>query len=295
MLTPDADIHDPHASARRPRFIGWLLMAPMLLWLLLFVAVPTALLIVYSFCTQGELGQVQPRLDLSNYPRVFQPTYLRVLWESTLYAGVTTVVCVLAGYPVAYFIARAPTRWRNRLLMLVMIPFWTSFLIRTYAWFTILKQDGLLNKVLMLLSVLSEPMAILYTPKAMVIGLVYVYLPFMILPIYASAEKLDGSLIEAALDLYAGPVRAFVRVILPLTLPGVVAGITLVFVPAIGMFAVTDLMGGKATYLIGNVIQEQFVGQALDRPFGSALGVTLLAMFALVLLIRLPRRAAART
>jgi len=213
--------------------------------------------------------------------------YLRIFWRSTEIAGMTTVLCLLLGYPVAYFIGRCTPAWRARLLMAVMVPFWTSFLIRTYAWITILNQQGLLNAALkaMKLSVLIPASGgLLYTPTAVVIGLVYAYLPFMILPIFTSVEKLDNSLIEASLDLGAGPWRTLLHVILPLTQPGVAAGITLVFVPAIGMFAVTDLMSGGRVLLIGETIQNQF-GQARDWPFGAALGVTLMSMFLIVMLI----------
>jgi spermidine/putrescine transport system permease protein len=213
-----------------------------------------------------------------------QATYFRIFWRSAELAAISTALCLVMGYPVAYFVGRASPRWRNRLLMLIMIPFWTSFLIRTYAWITILNENGLLNAMLRSLHLqvlIPDSGAILYTPTAVVIGLVYAYLPFMILPIYGSVEKLDDSLIEASLDLGAGPWRTLANVVLPLTRPGIVAGVMLVFVPAIGMFAVTDLMGGGKVPMLGNVIQNQF-GQARDWPFGSALGVTLMAMFAIV-------------
>ena len=215
-------------------------------------------------------------------------TYFKIFWNSAELAGLTTLLCLVLGLPVAFFIGRSSPRWRSRLLLAVMIPFWTSFLIRTYAWITILKEQGLLNGGLrvtgLIPHVLSSPIDVLYTPTAVVIGLVYAYVPFMILPIFGSVEKLDTSLIEAALDLGAKPHRVVSGVILPLVWPGIVAGIMLVFVPAIGMFAVTDLMGGSRVEMIGNVIQNQF-GQAQDWPFGAALGVTLIAMFALVLLV----------
>ena len=177
------------------------------------------------------------------------------------------------------FIARAGGPWRNRLLLLIMIPFWTNFLIRTYAWITILKSEGLLNSLLLSAGAIVAPLELLCTPVAVLIGLVYVYLPFMILPIYGSAEKLDPALIETAQDLGCGPWRAFVQIVLPLTRPGLLAGILMVFVPAIGMFAVTDLMGGARVPMIGNGIQDQFVGQARDKPFGAALGVIFLLLF----------------
>jgi spermidine/putrescine transport system permease protein len=219
------------------------------------------------------------QFSLSSYARVFDPTYLRILLMSVLYAAITTGICLVVGYPVAYFVGRAPEKARNKLLLAIMIPFWTSFLIRTYAWMTILKSEGPLNGALLYLGVISQPLDILYSPAAVIIGLVYSYLPFMILPIYGSVEKLDNALVEAAFDLGAGPVKAFSNVIMPLTRPGIMAGVMLVFIPAIGMFAITDLMGGARVPMVGNVIQNQF-GQARDWPFGAALGMTILLLFA---------------
>ncbi|MCX6948869.1 MAG: ABC transporter permease [Opitutae bacterium] len=264
---------------RRPSWRAWALIAPMVAWLLLFVIVPSAILFVYSFCERDEVGGVIFNFTWENYHRVLDPVYLLIFARSVGYAGLTTIICVVVGYPVAYYIARAQEERRNRLLLFVMVPFWTSFLIRTYAWITILKQEGLLNGLLQSMHVTTGPLSMLYTPTAVVIGLVYAYLPFMILPIYGSAEKLDNALIEAAYDLGAGPLRAFSAVIVPLTMPGIAAGTLLVFVPAIGMFAITDLMGGAKVPMIGNVIQNQFL-QARDWPFGAALGVVFMLMFA---------------
>jgi spermidine/putrescine transport system permease protein len=202
--------------------------------------------------------------------------------RSILYAAITTAICLAAGYPVAYLIGRANPRWRNLLLMAVMVPFWTSFLIRTYAWVTILKSEGLLNSLLVQLRLIGAPLEMLYTPQAVVLGLVYTFLPFMILPIYSSVEKLDGALIEAALDLGAGPLRAASRVILPLTSPGIAAGVLLVFVPALGIYAVNDILGGGRVDMIGNIIENQFKGNARNWPFGAALGTTLLISFGIV-------------
>jgi spermidine/putrescine transport system permease protein len=263
----------------------------MVAWLALFVVVPTALLLVYSFCERDELGRVVFDFTLDNYRRVGDPIYLGIFARSIGYAALTTAICIVAGFPVAYCIGRAGEAWRQRLLLLVMVPFWTSFLIRTYAWITILKQEGLLNAVLGSLHLASAPLDLLYTPVAVVIGLVYAYLPFMILPIYGSVEKLDPALIEAAHDLGAGPLRVFSNVVIPLTLPGIAAGTLLVFVPAIAMFAITDLLGGARVPLIGNVIQNQFL-QARDWPFGAALGMAFMALFAVsyVILLRLRER-----
>lgn len=265
---------------RPPRATGWLLLAPLLLWLLLFVVLPTGILLVYSFCQRDELGQVVFSFTGSNYARILDPIYLGIFGRSLWYAALTTSLCLVIGYPVAYYIGRSPPARRSTLLLLIMIPFWISFLLRTYAWISLLKGEGLVSALLQSLHLLVGPLEILYTPTAVIIGLVYTYLPFMILPIFTSAEKLDSAMIEAALDLGAGPVRAFTQVIIPLTKPGIYAGVLLVFVPSIGMFAVTDLMGGAKVPMIGNVIQNQF-GQARDWPFGAALGVTFLALFAL--------------
>lgn len=270
--TPAAEL------ARRPTWLAWLLLAPLALWLVVFVVVPMGILAVFSFCERDELGRVVFSFTLDNYRRVLDPTYLAIFGRSIGYAALTTAICVVVGYPVAWFIARSAERWRNRLLLLVMIPFWTSFLIRTYAWITILKSEGMLNGLLLSAGVINAPLDLLYTPTAVIIGLVYAYLPFMILPIYSSAEKIDNALIEAAYDLGCGPLRAFSQVIVPLTKPGIYAGVLLVFVPAIGMFAITDLMGGARVPMIGNVIQNQFF-QARDWPFGAALGVVFTLLF----------------
>jgi spermidine/putrescine transport system permease protein len=274
-------------TARRPRVWGWLLLAPLLLWLVAFVVVPMGILVVYSFASRDDLGRVVFDFPLNNYTRVIDPIYLRIFGRSIGYAALTTGICLVVGYPAAWFIARQPEAMRQRLLLLVMVPFWTSFLIRTYAWIAILKGEGLLNGMLHYTRIITAPLDLLYTPTAVMIGLVYAYLPFMMLPIYASAEKLDGTLVEAAHDLGAGPVRVFTSVIFPLTWPGIAAGIMLV--PAIGMFAVTDLMGGARVPLIGNVIQSQFT-RARNWPFGAALGVVFTLMFVVSYIAVLRRR-----
>jgi len=267
---------------RLPGRAGWLLLSPVIAWAVAFVIAPALIMLVYSFAHRGALGGVVLGFTLEGYASVLDPVYLRIVIRSLGYAGITTLLCLAAGYPVAFLISRAHPRRRNLLLMAVMLPFWTSFLIRTYAWVTILKGEGLLNSLLLALQLITEPFELLYTPGAVVLGLVYTFLPFMILPIYASAEKLDGALVEAAFDLGAGPVRAFARVILPLTAPGVAAGVLLVFVPSIGLYAVNDILGGGRVDMIGNIIENQFKGNARNWPFGAALGTALLAGFTLV-------------
>lgn len=275
---------DVPSIAARPGWRAWLLLSPLIFWLLLFVVAPTIILLVYSFWHVNSQNEVEAGFTLNNYRQAFELVFLRIFLRSLYYAGLTTILCVLIGYPVAYFIGRCSAGWRNLLLLSVMIPFLTSFLIRAYAWFIILRDHGVLNGLLESLriipSILPHRLELLYTPTAVVIGLVYTYLPFMILPIYGSVEKLDNSLLEAAADLGAGPVAAFRRVILPLTWPGVAAGIVLVFVPSIAMFAVTTIMSGGKLILIGDAIEQQFLSYA-NPPFGAALGILLLALFLL--------------
>jgi spermidine/putrescine transport system permease protein len=277
-------------GTRRPGWRAWLLLAPMLAWLTLFAVVPLGILAAYSFCNRDDIGRIVFSFSLENYARVFDPRYLHIMIRSAGYAFLTTAICLVLAYPTAYYMARCEKRRRELLLILVMVPFWTSFLIRTYAWIQILKGTGLLNTVLQATHLIEAPIEWLYTPSAVVIGLVYSFLPFMILPIFASAEKLDGDLIEAARDLGAGPLRVFSTVVIPLTRPGIAAGVLLVFVPTIGMFAVSDILGGAQVPLIGNVIQNQFL-QARNWPFGAALGVVFTLLFAISygLLQRRPR------
>jgi spermidine/putrescine transport system permease protein len=270
------------ACKRRPGLFAWLALAPLLAWLLIFVVIPTAMLVLLSLGEQKGLGTIQFTWTLDNYMRAFNWTWLKIVLISVWYAFLTTILCLAIGYPAAYFIGRSPEKLRNILLTLVMIPFWTSFLIRTYAWMTILSKDGLLNAFLVSAKIIPEPITILYTPFATVLGLVYNYLPFMILPIYTSVERLDSAVIEAAYDLGAGPVRAFSQVIIPLTKPGIVAGALLVFVPSIAMFAITNLMGGGDPPTIGEVIYKQFTA-GRNQPFGAALGCLLLFIFFLSL------------
>lgn len=270
-----APVRQRPASAR-----AWLLLAPLLVWVAAFVVAPTLIMLVYSFCQRGTLGGVIYNFTSENYKAVLDPTYLKILIRSIEFAAVTTIACLVAGYPVAYYIGRAPERRRNLLLMLVMVPFWTSFLIRTYAWVTILKSEGLLNSLLLQVGMIGQPFEMLYTPGAVIVGLVYTFLPFMILPIYTSVEKLDNALVEAAFDLGAGPMRVFSKVIVPMTSPGISAGVLLVFVPALGLYAVNDVLGGGKVDMIGNVIENQFKGGARNWPFGAALGMTLVVAFA---------------
>jgi spermidine/putrescine transport system permease protein len=268
------------ASHRAPGLWAWIVLSPLLIWLLLFVVAPTLVLTAVSFAERDSLGRIVWNFSVQNYARAFDWVWVKILLDSLYYAFLTTVICLALGYPAAYFIGKAPERWRGLLLLLVMVPFLTSFLIRTYAWINILSKEGFLNSLLISAGIFNEPVAMLYSPFAIILGLVYNFLPFMILPIYTSVEKLDNGLVEAAHDLGAGPLRAFSQVILPLTRPGIVAGSMLVFVPSIAMFAITTLMGGGTNPTIGEVIFKQFTA-GRNQPFGAALGTILLFVFIL--------------
>ena len=275
---------------KRPSLGAWLVLAPLLAWLILFVIVPTIMLVLLSLGEQKGLGTVHFTFTLQNYVRALDWTWLKVLLISVGYAVLTTGICMVIGFPAAYFIGRSGEPLRNVLLTLVMIPFWTSFLIRTYAWITILSKEGILNAFLISARIIPEPIGILYTPFAAVLGLVYNFLPFMILPIYTSVERLDSAVIEAAYDLGASPLRAFSQVIIPLTQPGIIAGTLLVFVPSIAMFAITNLMGGGDPPTIGDLIYKQFTS-GRNQPFGAALGCLLLLIFFLSLWMTRRQRA----
>ena len=283
-LSPIAGLSAGHARpGRRATPLAWLMLSPLVAWVLAFVVAPMVILLVYSFCRRGTLGGVVYEFTLENYAAVLDPTYLGIFVRSIVYAAATTLVCLVLAYPVAYSIGRAASKWRSLLLMLVMIPFWTSFLVRTYAWLTILKSEGLLNSLLLAAGIVSTPLEMLYTPGAVLTGLVYTFLPFMILTIYTSIEKLDWSLVEAASDLGASPARVLSRVVVPMTWPGISAGVLLVFVPALGLYAVNDILGGGKVDMIGNIIENQFRGTARNWPFGAALGMTLVVAFAAAL------------
>jgi spermidine/putrescine transport system permease protein len=276
--------------ARRDRLRAWALLAPGTLWLFAFFIVPVLIMAAYSVMQRGTYGGVEPGFTAEAYARFFDPLYLRILARTLWIAAVTTLLCLVIGYPMAYAIAAAG-RWKHVLLFLVVLPFWTSFLVRTYAIMFLLRDTGLVNSWLMAVGVTDDSITLLYTPGAVLAGLVYGYLPFMVLPVYASLEKLDPALLEAAESLGARPLARLVRVILPLSLPGVVAGSLLVFIPSLGAFLTPDLLGGAKQVMIGNLIQQQF-GAGRDWPFGSAASFVLMALVLAVVYVFLRRGAA---
>lgn len=246
----------------------------------LFVA-PMLILAVYTMLTRGAYGGVTAPFTLENWTRLFDPLYLTIVGRSFVVAAVSTVICAVLGFPLALFIARSGAR-KNLYLALVMLPFWTSFLVRTYAWMFLLRDTGLINTALLAAGVIGEPLPLLYNWWAVILGLVYGYLPFMVLPLFATLERMDGALVEAAADLGARPWQAVRRVILPLSAPGLRAGAILVFIPCLGAYLTPDLLGGGKTILIGTLIQNQFAS-ARDWPFGSAVALGLMALVMVLL------------
>ena len=256
-------------------------------WLVLFGLFPFLLVLIASFLTRGDEEFLIYAFSIESYLKIFDPLYLDVFWVSFKLSAVSTVLCLLLAFPFAYLLARIPKRYRSFLLVLTIIPFWTSSLVRTYALVVILKTKGIMNTVLLAAGVIEEPLEVIYTGSAVIVGMVYTLLPFMILPLYASFEKFDRRLIEAAHDLGAGKAEVMIRIVVPLVLPGIIAGVSLVFLPSLGMFFISDLLGGANDLVIGNFIKNQFL-TFRDWPFGSVASVILtLLMLGLIWLYTL--------
>ncbi|KAB8142245.1 ABC transporter permease [Chloroflexia bacterium SDU3-3] len=273
-LAPPTDLHQAlRESRRRQRWAVSGLLLPTLLWLVVFFTIPLAVIVIYSFLTPGQLGGVEWRFTLDNYATLFtKELYVSAYLRSLAIGLLTTLFCALLAYPLALGIVLSPPRRRALLLFLVLIPFWTNFLVRTYAWMIILSNNGLLNTLFQSLGLPRQTM--LNTPWAVLLGLVYGQLPFMVLPIYASLERFDFTLMEAAADLGADQAQAFGSVMLPLTMPGVAAGAVLVFIPTVGQFVVSDLLGGAKVDLLGNLFQRLFTrSNPPNWPLGSAMSL----------------------
>lgn len=269
-----------------PRLTSTLLMAPGLLWLGLLMVVPCLLIFVLIFFERGIYGGIDwNAATLENIRRAFDPLYLSIFVDSAVIAGLSTLIALLIGYPAAYAIARAPAERQTALLFLAMLPFWTNYLIRTYAWIVLLNPAGLVNSLLLQAGAISEPLPLLYNKPAVVLGLVYSYTPFVILAIYSSLQRLDPAYAEASRDLGAGAATTFLRIILPLTAPGVAAGAVFVFVLSIGNFVTPDLLGGGKFQMVGNLIYDQFLS-ARDWPFGATLSALLIALMMILLFLQ---------
>ena len=287
----------------RPSAKRWLIFGPVWLWLLLFIALPALIVLALSFSqSAARIPPYDPVLTWDGWwpalhllPDNYQTLvtddyYLRATLQSLLVAAVSSLCCVVIGYPMALGIARAPERWRSLLLLLVMLPFWTGFLLRIVAWIGLLRDEGWINTALLGLGLIRSPLHMLYTPFAMYVGIVYCYLPFMVLPLYARLSKLDPALEEAAADLGAGPLTVFARVTLPLSLPGVGAGLALVFMPAVGEYVIPELLGGPSAQTVGRALWNEFFANH-DWPMAAALAnALLLGLLAPIALLRMAQR-----
>lgn len=255
----------------------WMLSIPLIVFTVVFVALPLCYIVVLSFLQKDVLWGVTNEFTLGNYQKMLDSVYLKTFGDSLKLAFSTTLITMLMGYPFGYFMGRLLPRRRKLVMLLVVVPFWTNALVRIYGWIILLRSSGIVNKFLMFTGLADEPLKILYTYGAVLVGMVYSLLPFMILPVYASVEKMDWSLVEAARDLGASRFTAFATVTLKLTLPGLLSGFVMVFVPSIGLFFISDLLGGGKIMLVGNLIKNQLL-QARDWPFGAALSVVMMAM-----------------
>lgn len=273
------------AIQRRALLSRLIFLVPGVTYIVVLMLIPLGFIFVYTFLSRGTYGGIETVFTLTNYTRALDPLYLKVLLDSIFIATITTLLAFAIGFPVAYAITKLPAHRQNLMLVLIVLPFWTNFLIRTYAWIVLLNTQGFLNQGLMKLGVLSQPLSLLYKPSAVVLGLLYAYLPLMILPIYSALVRIDPAMKEAAVDLGASPSEAFRQVTLPLAIPGVLIGGIFVFVPSLGNFIVPELLGGGKMIMVGNLIRDQFL-KARDWPFGSVLALSMVLMLLLLFFIQ---------
>lgn len=269
---------------KSPEIFQSIVIIGIVAWLLLFVFLPNLMIIVTSFLTRDDINIVQVVFTLSNYKHLLNPLYVQVLLHSLNIALIATLCCLAIGYPFAFILTRQPKKLQSFLLFLLVLPFWTNSLIRIYGLKIFLSTRGFLNNILLGIGMIDQPLHIMYTSGAVILGLVYILLPFMVLPLYSSIKKLDTTYLEAACDLGANKIQIFTRIIVPLTIPGIMAGCMLVLLPAIGAFYIADLLGGSKNLLIGNVIKSQFLNMR-DWPFGAATSTCLTVAIGLLLLV----------
>ena len=282
----------------RDRIVLAALLTPVTVFLGIFFLVPLLTIAVFSFLTPGLYGGVEWSFYHWNYGRIFgwadgieeiyEPVYLQILFRSLAFGVLTVALCLVLCYPVAFWVARLPERARLFFLFLVALPFFSSLIVRLYAWLLILKPSGVLNETLIALHIIREPIELLYTPAAVVLGMVYVMVPFMFLPLYAAIDNLDRSLVEASMDLGANRRQTFLKVILPQTIPGIIGGSVIVFIPSVGNFVVPDVLGGAKGLMVGNLVEQQFLS-ARNWPFGSALSMLIMSVVLAVLLLATAR------
>ncbi|SHG96090.1 ABC transporter permease [Tepidibacter thalassicus] len=253
------------------------LTVPYILWGIAFTVAPLILIAIYSFCSRSTYGQIVYKFTFDNYKKFMEPIYINVLIKSILLALESTLICFVLGYPMAYIISKSNVKKRNLMIVLFVLPLWTNSLLRTYAWMGILRENGLINQILLSIGMIKEPLKLLYNDGAVLLGLVYNFLPFMVLPIYSVLSKIDENLIEASSDLGANSFFTFIKIIFPLSIPGVISGITMVFMPAVSTFIISDLLGGGQTILLGNLVQNQFL-VARNWQFGSSISIILMVI-----------------
>lgn len=285
-------------AMRRQSVVLGMLLTPVTLFLGVFFLLPLCIIAVFSFLSPGLYGGVEWSFYHWNYGRIFgwadgiieifEPIYLQILFRSLSFAALTVGLTLILCYPVAFWVSRLSERWRLVFMFLITLPFFSSLIVRLYAWLLILKPSGLLNTVLLSIGAISEPLEILYTPTAVVLGMVYVMVPFMFLPLYSAVDNLDRAQIEASLDLGANRLQTFLKVVLPQTLPGIMGGAVIVFIPSVGNFVVPDVLGGAKGLMIGNLVEQQFLSSR-NWPYGSALSMIIMAVVLTVLLISASR------
>lgn len=266
---------------KRKRWI-YLTLIPIYAFTLVFIVFPLIYMVFLSFMSRATVWGIVPNFTLEHYSRIFEPLYLNTFVESLKLAFLSTGLIVLLGYPFGYYMAQLPMIWKQRVMIMIMIPFWTSSLLRLYGWIIVFRSNGVLDMLLMKLHITEEPLKLLYSYQAVLIGMVYALLPFMILSVYSSVEKMDWNLREAALDLGASRSKAFVTVTLPLTMPGLISGVILTFIPSMGLFFIADILGGNKIVLVGSLIQEQLT-KGRNLPFAAALSVILTILTSLLI------------
>lgn len=260
----------------------WMTVAPMYIFTLLFIAGPLLLMIALSFMTKADVWGVEPQASLASYAKIFKPVYFNTFIESLKLAFMTTIITLFIGYPFGYFMAKLSNKWKKIMMLFIVVPFWTNALVRMYGWIIIFRSNGLLDKVLIGTGLTKDPLKLLYSYPAVLVGMIYSLLPFMILAIYSSVEKMDWSLIEASRDLGATRLQAFLTITLKLTLPGILSGVILVFIPSMGLFFIADILGGGKIMLVGNLIRDQLF-TTRDWPFAAALSVVLMILTSILI------------
>ena len=272
---------------KRKQSAIWVTLFPLYVFTIVFVAAPLLYMVILSFETRSGNWGVSADFTLKNYLQILNPAYLQIFLKSLKLSGISTLLIILIGYPFGYYMARLSDTWKKRMMLLLLIPFWTSSLIRLYGWIIIFRAGGPLNQILQALHLIDQPLKFLYTYPAVVLGMIYTLLPFMILAVYSSAEKMDWNLVEAARDLGASKFQAFITVTLKMTMPGLLTGVILTFVPSMGLFYIADILGGNKVVLIGSIIQEQLL-KTHNWPFAAALSIVLMVLT--LLLIRLYKK-----